>query len=120
MYIVTSYDPDSQFNWSALSRLQEVGIKVLTALADLMDQERTKKIRKCGCPFEVSPIVFMSGVESRINEDLPCWLSNKIVPGTWHSLYNVLGELDYGEELSRQIESYLTGEYISILTWYPI
>ena len=31
--IVSSYHPNGRFNWSALSKLQAVGIEVLTALA---------------------------------------------------------------------------------------
>ena len=52
-----------------------------------------------------------SGIDKVLHEgDFSDWLSNKIVPRTWRSLYNVLGELYYGEELSQQIESYLCGE----------
>jgi hypothetical protein len=54
-----------------------------------------------------------SGInKGRLSEDEAfCeWLASVIVPRTWRSLYNVLGELDYGEELSEQIESYLSGE----------
>jgi hypothetical protein len=38
------------------------------------------------------------------------WLSSVVVPKTWQSLYHVLGRLDYGEELSEQIGSFLSGE----------
>ena len=109
-HIVSSYHPNGRFNWSALSKLQAVGIEVLTALAEIKDQDckRTQRYRD----FKICPIAYTeSGIDKVLHEgDFSDWLSNKIVPRTWRSLYNVLRELDYGEELSQQIESYLCGE----------
>jgi hypothetical protein len=46
----------------------------------------------------------------REDEEFFDWLSSVIVPQTWQSLYQVLGRLDYGEELGEQIGSFLSGE----------
>jgi hypothetical protein len=53
-----------------------------------------------------------SGINKSLREDEEffAWLSSLIVPQTWQSLYHVLGRLDYGEELSEQIGSFLSGE----------
>jgi hypothetical protein len=53
-----------------------------------------------------------SGINKSLREDEEFfdWLSSVIVPQTWQSLYQVLERLDYGEELSEQIESFLSGE----------
>ena len=48
-----------------------------------------------------------------------CWLSGQSVrPATWRSLHDILRELDL-EELSQQIEDYLTGANFSE-TWEVI
>jgi hypothetical protein len=53
-----------------------------------------------------------SGINKSREEDVEFlqWLSAVIVPQTWQSLYHVLERLDYGEELSEQIEYFLSGE----------
>jgi hypothetical protein len=53
-----------------------------------------------------------SGINKSPEEDgeFFYWISSVIVPQTWQSLYHVLGRLDYGEELSEQIGSFLSGE----------
>ena len=46
-YIVSSYDPDGQFSWSGLSKLQAAGIEVITALQKIQDQNSPIKAREC-------------------------------------------------------------------------
>jgi hypothetical protein len=52
-----------------------------------------------------------SGIDKSRKEEVEFLqqLSAVIVPQTWQSLYHVLGKLDYGEELSEQIEYFLSG-----------
>jgi hypothetical protein len=103
---VSPYDPEGCFNWSALSKLQALGMEVLTALDEIRNQYSAKRSRghsDCLCP-----IAFVPGIYQSLREDI--WLYSEMFPQTWRSLYYVLGELDYGEELSEQIESYLLGK----------
>jgi hypothetical protein len=105
---VSPYDPEGCFNWSALSKLQALGIEVLTALDEIRNRYRYSD---CLCPFAFVPTA-KSGIYKSLREDMKKfdWLSSVIFPQTWRSLYHVLGKLDYGEELSEQIESYLLGK----------
>jgi hypothetical protein len=115
--LATSYDPEGHFNLSALSKLQSLGMEVLTALDEIRHQDGTKKPRGDSyCQFAICPIAMSPTTRSGINKsrredgEFSDWLCSVIVPRTWQSLYLVLGKLDYGEELSEQIESYLLGE----------
>ena len=112
---MSSYDPDGQFNWSALSKLQAAGIEVITALHKIKDQDCTIKDEICPhnhghCKLHKDFLKDDRWVSAVEKEDFFKWLSSKIVPRTWRSLYNVLGKLDYGKELSERIKSYLLSE----------
>ena len=118
---MSSYDPDGQFSWSALSKLQAAGIKVITALRKIQDQNSPIKDRECiSSDGKDGPCLdcqrykdflkddcWLSAVEK---QEFFQWLSSKVVPRTWRSLYNVLGKLDYGMELSEQIKCHLISE----------
>jgi hypothetical protein len=56
---VSSYHPEGHFNWGALSKLQALGIEVLTALDEVRHQESTKKSRGC----DVIVICTVEGLE---------------------------------------------------------
>ena len=56
------------------------------------------------------PIPRVESIKYYMKEIFLIGFQTRLVPRTWRSLYNVLGELDYGKELSQQIESYLCGE----------
>jgi hypothetical protein len=112
---VSSYHPEGHFDWIALSKLQALGFKVLTAMDEIRHQEGTKKSQRCGDSIALCPIAMSPAARSGINkspedEEFFGWLSSVLVPRTWQSLYHVLGRLHYGEELSEQIGSFLSGE----------
>ena len=88
---MSSYDPDGQFSWSALSKLQAVGIEVITALQKIQDQNSPIKDRECTrndgkdgpCPDcqrykdFLRDDCWLSAVEKW---EFFQWLSSKIVP----------------------------------------
>ena len=90
---------------SALSRLEGVGIQVVTSLAKV----HTKLIQAAGIRtvWHQLPSDSSKAVEIVISQ----WKSpgKSRLPPTWTSLFNVLKKLEL-IELSVQIEDYLTGE----------
>ena len=101
---VSPYDPDSQFSEDALSRLEAAGIPVLTSV-----WEEDKELQ----------VAMATDIGHQL-EDPSCELLEMIVyrklsrtrPPTWRSLHEVLRKLDL-EELSQEIEEYLSCELIS-------
>ena len=109
--VVWSYDPDSQFSMSALCRLENKGIGVLTSLetqhmdlAEVVNIEIAEKA--CGYSSPRNSVEFI--VRQWTLGDDPT------LPPTWRSLYKVLRKLGL-VELSQKIEKFLSSEF-SLIT----
>lgn len=92
------YDPDGQFSFSALSRLEASGIPVVSQLEkNLVEVAATIGVPYCG-PY--------------CHRVIEQWIKSKETsyPPTWRSLYEVLRKTGV-EDLSEQIEEYLSCEY---------
>ena len=90
---MSQYDPDCRFSWSSLSRLEAAGIPVVTSLAE--KQKRLVAAIGVTCDGSVEDVTRK-------------WLEKK--KPTWRLLYDMLKKLDL-EELSEQIEDYLSCEF---------
>ena len=100
MHAVTSYDPDSRFTTSALSRLEGVGIPVMTSLNTNIQLLR--------------PVLSTSVPNAYTFNDttslLNTWLSSHVsncLPPTWKSLLLIIRLLNL-DDLAQQIETYLS------------
>ena len=107
---MSPYDPDSRFSMSALCRLENKGIPVLTALETLhrelvetamvnFTEAAQNEYRKTQNPSDSVEIVIRQWTLG----DSP-----GLTP-TWRSLHQVLRQLGL-EELSQQIEEFLCSE----------
>ena len=111
-FLVPPYDPDGQFSMSALCRLENKGIQVLTSLAachkKLTEAAKVTFTGRANFEYKHS--------SSKLEIVIRHWTlgENPTLPPTWRSLYQVLRELGL-EELSQQIEEFLSGEYCSRL-----
>ena len=94
---MSPYDPDSRFTMSSLTRLEEVGIKVVTALRDNIEYLK----RKLGLPAAYS----ISSMVEQWEDDV---LSSQEAPPpmTWRSLLHILSQGMNLKELSQQIGDY--------------
>ena len=105
--IVSLYNPAAQYERHALSRLQAVGIPVVTSIAQnhrqfcKICQLVTRKWPKKTSQFEQG--------EQLVSE----WERANYSALTWSGLYEVLRRLEL-EELSQQIEEYFTSEYFCV------
>ena len=94
---VSPYDPDSRFNMSYLTRLEEAGIKVVTALSDNINCLETE-LGLCVGENVTNPFKHM----------MELWeVRNKLPPMTWRALLNIISQGMNLRELSQQIEDYL-------------
>ena len=109
---MSPYDPDSRFSMSALCRLENKGIQVLTSLGilqrQLMVAAKITFIAKAGSEYKkLRSNESKDAVEVIIRQ----WIlgDNSALPPTWRSLHQVLRELGL-EELSQEIEEFLSSE----------
>ena len=105
--VVSPYDPDSRFSISALYRLENKGIRVLTSLATC----RKKLVEAAKVVFTRRASFEYKHSSSKLETVIRQWTlgDNPTLPPTWRSLYQVLKELGF-EEISQQIEEFLSGE----------
>ena len=99
MNVVTSYDPDSQFTMSALSRLEGVGIPVLTFLfSNIYHFQRVLSVL-------IRHLSTFRDGTSLLN----AWLSSGVLsrlPPTWRNLLLIIRLLNL-DELAQKMETYL-------------
>ena len=99
--IVASYDPDSQFTMSALSRLEDVGIPVMTSL--FVNTYLFRQVLSVIIPylsvFYDTPLLLNAWISYGMSSSLP---------PTWKNLLLIIRLLNLGE-LAQQVETYLSG-----------
>lgn len=94
------YDPDSEFSVTALSRLEDVGIKIESALVENL----TQLLSVVGIALDKN---MEEGGSYLLKNAIAKWKHEKAV--TWRILLeDVLPEMDL-KDLSLQIGDYLTG-----------
>ena len=104
---MTPFNPENQFSMGALSRLEGVGIPVVTSLAKV----HTELIQAAGITLEHQHV---SDSAQAVEIVIRKWESpgKSRLPPTWTSLFSILKKLEL-KELSMQIEDYLSGEWRS-------
>ena len=104
---VSPYDPDGRFSMSALCRLENNGIQVLTMLRSC----RKKLAEAANVTFTARASFEFKYSSLKLEMVIRQWTlgASPALPPTWRSLYQVLRELGL-EELSQQIEEFLSGE----------
>ena len=100
-HTVEAFNPDSHFNTSALSRLEAVGIPVVTSLMNSDSAQLG---------------VFIGQYWKGTYEDaMRFWLTTprKSCPPSWGMLFQVLRRQGLGR-LAQQIQDYLTSKYSTV------
>ena len=107
---VPPYNPHGQFEMSHLYRLEDAGIKVVKSLVENFTQLQSaagitlSEENKLNWRGEKRSVI--NCVEIVIGQ----WSVKKgCYPPTWSSLFEVLSQMNL-EEISQQIEDFLTGE----------
>ena len=101
LHVVTSYDPDMQFSISALSRLEGIGIPVMTSL-----EINTPLLQHFLSTFVPDAYTYIH-LESLLN----AWLSSGVFSSlrpTWRNLLLIIRLLNQ-DDLAQRMESYLSG-----------
>ena len=97
---MTSYDPDSQFTMSCLSRLESIGIPVITSLSNI-------KIELLQQFFSI--VVPNAHVYTHPTSLLNAWLSRDVSShtSTWKNLLMIIRLLNL-DDLAQRMETYLS------------
>ena len=98
MHAVTSYDPDSQFTTSALSRLEGVGIPVITSLNNNAYFQQVLSVL-------IPHLSAFADATSLLN----AWLLSGVLyrlPPTWKNLLLIIRLVNL-DELAQRMETYL-------------
>ena len=103
MHVVTSYNPDSQFTTSALSRLEDVGIPVMTALNNSVNFFR----QILGVLRSISYPSAFPNATSVLSAWLFSGMFSRLLP-TWKNLLLIIRLLNL-DDLAQRIETYLSG-----------
>ena len=92
---MSPYNPDGQFSKSALSRLEDTGLQIVSSLDNVCT--------------ELKDILGLNKLLI-VREVISEWVSGRSHhPPTWRTLLDILRKLDL-VELSQQIEDYLSGD----------
>lgn len=101
LHVVTAYDPDSQFTISALSRLEDVGIPILTVL-----NTNIQVLQQVLSTF-VENVYMYTHPTSLLTAWLSCDDISSHCSATWTNLLLVVCRLNL-DEIAGQIKTYLS------------